>query len=92
MKKLLENECLYSEFCTFTGNSAKDIEEAIRQLSFRGAKKMGEKMMRFYRKGELKDGMVLTLKERELPIQYAGKVIMTEESLALDEIQIYLRM
>lgn len=92
MKKLLENECLYSEFCTFIGNSAKDTEEAVRQLSFRGAKKMGDKMMRSYRKGELKDGMVLTLKDRELPIQYACKVIGNEEEMALDELQIYLRM
>lgn len=90
MKKLLEHECLYSEFCTFIGKSDKDTEESIRHLSFRGGKKMGDKMMRYYRKGELKEGMVLTLKDRELPIIYVGKVIGNEEGLALEDLQIYL--
>lgn len=67
----------------------EDIDSVVDEIILSGAREFSQKFNRLHKEGRLKDGMVVTLKDRVLPVMYAGRVYVNPESIGIKGFELY---
>ncbi|EAK8385917.1 hypothetical protein CIC46_10240 [Listeria monocytogenes] len=89
--QLLENEMLLPSFLRMFMDSEEEIAETERAIELEMMVKLGRKFARLFRQGQLKDGMILTLKARDMPYIVAGKVFVASDSAEIERFEVYIK-
>ena len=91
-EQLLKDKMLLSNFLKDSESKPTDehIENIVNGLTFVAGKKLARKFDRLRIQNALSEGMIVTVKDKEMCLLYAGKVHIEPERVGIGNFEIYI--